>query len=374
MDLNSVLIIGGGIGGLTASIALRRKGYAVEIVEKDPEWSVYGVGIIQQFNVIRAMASLDLLDAYLEKAFGFDQTVLHGGPSGAEVANFNTPRLAGEQYPSNAGIRRADLQAVLADRAKELGVTITLGVTVEDLNDDGDGVDVTLSNGKTARHDIVIGADGVFSRTRTQLFPDAPQPRYTGQWVWRYNLPKPDDLNGIHIFAGPVNAGFTPLGQGLMYLFLLSQEDPDFRLPTEGAAEVMRSRIGPLAPPQVKAVIEQITDDEGVIGRPLEVVFVDGDWHKGRVVLIGDAIHASTPHLAQGAGMAIEDAIVLAEELKKADTPEAAFTAYQARRFDRAKFIAENSVLIGDSQMGKVDPVDVGELNGRTIGLMAQPI
>jgi 2-polyprenyl-6-methoxyphenol hydroxylase-like FAD-dependent oxidoreductase len=101
---------------------------------------------------------------------------------------------------------------------------------------------------------------------------------------------------------------------------------------------------------------------------------VDSDWHKGRVVLLGDAIHASTPHLAQGAGMAIEDGIVLAEELTRHDTPEAAFTAYRNRRFARAKFIADNSVLIGDSQMGKVPPVDVGALNGRTIGLMAEPI
>ena len=374
MDLKSVLVIGGGIGGLTAAIALRRKGYPVEIVEKDPEWSVYGVGIIQQFNVIRAMASLDLIDAYLEKAFGFDRTVLHGGPGGKQVADFNTPRLAGDAYPSNAGIRRTDLQQVLADRAKQLGVTLRLGTTVTGLEDDGTGVDVTLSDGTTARHDIVIGADGVFSRTRGQILPEAPQPRYTGQWVWRYNLVQPPEMEGIQIFAGPVNAGFVPLGQDLMYMFLLSQEDEAFKLAQDGAAKAMRDRIGSLAPPQVKAIADQITDDAAVIARPLEVIFVDGAWHRGRVVLIGDAIHASTPHLAQGAGMAIEDAIVLAEELSRHTTPEAAFSAYRTRRFDRAKFIADNSVLIGDSQMGKIDPVDVGELNRKTMGLMAQPI
>jgi len=374
MKLGSVLVVGGGIGGLTAAIALSRKGYPVEIVEKDPEWTVYGVGIIQQFNVIRAMASLDLLDAYLEKAFGFDRTVLHGGPGGQQVADFNTPRLAGDAYPSNAGVRRRDLQNVLAARARELGVTIRLGLTVETLEDDGDGVTVTLSDGTTHRYDIVVGADGVFSRTRGQILPDAPQPRYTGQWVWRYNLPQPDDMDGIQIFAGPVNAGFVPLGGGVMYMFLLSQEEEGFKLPRDGAAGIMRSRIGPLAPPQVKAVQDQITEDAEVVGRPLEVIFLDGAWHKGRTVLLGDAVHASTPHLAQGAGMAIEDAIVLAEELEKADDPETAFTAYRARRFDRAKFIAENSILIGDSQMGKVEHVDIGELNGKTIGLMAQPI
>ncbi|MBO6866094.1 MAG: FAD-dependent oxidoreductase [Thalassococcus sp.] len=374
MELDSVLVIGGGIGGLTAAIALRRKGFAVEIVEKDPEWSVYGVGIIQQFNVIRAMASLDLLDAYMEKAYGFDRTVLFAGPAGQQVADFNTPRLAGEDHPSNAGIRRRDLQKVLADRAQALGVTIRLGTTVETITDDGAGVTVALSDGTTGRHDIVIGADGVFSRTRGMILPDAPNARYTGQWVWRYNLPQPPEMEGIQIFSGPVNAGFVPLGAGQMYMFLLSEEPDGMTLPLEGSAEAMRDRIGPLAPPQVKAVADQITQNADVVARPLEVVFVDSDWHKGRVVLLGDAIHASTPHLAQGAGMAIEDGIVLAEELTRHDTPEAAFTAYRNRRFERAKFIADNSVLIGDSQMGKVPPVDVGALNGRTIGLMAEPI
>ncbi|CUH82196.1 FAD-dependent oxidoreductase [Tropicibacter naphthalenivorans] len=321
MELQSVLVVGGGIGGLTAAIALRRKGFPVTIVEKDPEWSVYGVGIIQQFNVIRAMWALDLLDDYLEKAFGFDRTVLHVGPQGQQVANFETPRLAGAAYPSNAGIRRTDLQKVLGDRVQALGATIRLGTTVTAMQDDGAGVTVTLSDGTTERHDIVIGADGVFSQTRAQILPDAPQPCYTGQWVWRYNLPQPADMDGIQVFVGPQNAGFVPLGQGQMYMFLLSQEAPGLALPQEGAAEAMRARIGPMAPPQVRAVTDQITDDAGVVARPLEVVFVEGAWHKGRVVLLGDALHASTPHLAQGAGMAIEDGLVLAEELARAAPP-----------------------------------------------------
>jgi len=121
MELKSILIVGGGIGGLTAAIALRRKGYPVEIIERDPTWSVYGVGIIQQMNVIRAMNDLGVLDAYLEKACGFDSTSLFVGPEGTLEAKFDTPRLAGEDYPSNAGVRRRDLQEVLGSEAKRLG-------------------------------------------------------------------------------------------------------------------------------------------------------------------------------------------------------------------------------------------------------------
>lgn len=372
MKLNSVLVIGGGIGGLTAAIALSQKGYPVAIIEKDPSWTVYGVGIIQQFNVVRAMGSLGLLEAYMAEAYGFDFTEMYT-PAGQKFAEFPTPRLAGEQYPSNAGIRRTDLQRVLATRAKELGVEVRLGVTAETLADDGNGVDVTFSDGTRGRYDIVVGADGVFSRTRAQIFPDAPKPRYTGQWVWRYNFPQPPDLQCIRIFTGPHSAGLVPLGKGLMYMFLLSREEPDFRLPKDGAAAIMRDRAKGAAP-QIVALAEQITDDEGVVGRPLETVFVEGDWHKGRVVLIGDAVHACTPHLAQGAGLAIEDGVVLADELEKAGAAEEAFEAFRARRFERARFIVANSVRMGDSQMGKIEHVDMADLNRQSIALMAQPI
>ncbi|AEQ51251.1 FAD-dependent monooxygenase [Pelagibacterium halotolerans] len=372
MKLNSILIAGGGIGGLTAAIALRRKGYPVEIIEKDPSWTVYGVGIIQQFNVVRAMASLDLLDAYLERAFGFDTTTMFN-PAGQQIAHFETPRLAGADYPSNAGIRRTDLQAVLADRAQELGVGVRLGITIDSLSDDGAGVDVAFSDGTSGRYDIVIGADGVFSHTRTQIMKDAPAPRYTGQWVWRYNLPQPDTLKGIELFFGPANGGLVPLGKDEMYMFILSREEPGFKLARDGSAAAMRERTRGAAP-QIVELAAGITDDAGVVGRPLEVVFLDGDWHKGRVVLLGDAVHASTPHLAQGAGMAIEDGLVLAEELSVAGDPQEAFRAYRNRRFARVKFISENSIAIGEGQMGMRQGVDAGAINGQSIALMAQPI
>ncbi|WP_238366133.1 FAD-dependent monooxygenase [Mesobacterium pallidum] len=374
MQISRALVIGGGIGGLTAGIALRRKGIPVDIIERDPDWSVYGVGIIQQMNVIRAMDQIGVLEAYLSKAYGFDKTTLFAGPQGMKVAEFDAPRLAGPAYPANAGIRRTDLQKVLADKAAEVGAKVRLGVTVTALDDDGSGVYVTFSDGSTGRYDVVIGADGVFSTTRDMILPDAPTPRYTGQWVWRYNLARPEGLDGIQVFAGPCNAGLVPMNDTLIYMFVLSQEPEGFKLATEGAAAAMRERAARMAPPQIAALLDQITDDAGVVARPLEVVFLDGDWHRGRVVLLGDAVHAATPHLAQGAGMAIEDALVLAEELVQAETPEAAFAAYRARRMPRVRHVAETSILIGDAQMGKVEPVDVGALNGKTMAMMAEPI
>jgi 2-polyprenyl-6-methoxyphenol hydroxylase-like FAD-dependent oxidoreductase len=244
------------------------------------------------------------------------------------------------------------------------------------MNANSAGVDVTLADASTGRYDIVIGADGVFSQTRAGILPEAPKRTYAGQWVWRYNLPMPAVMDGIQIFAGPCNGGLVPMADGLMYMFLLSAQEEGFVLPTAwaaGAADAMRNCVR-IAPPQLASLLAQITEDEGVVARPLEIIFVQGDWHKGRVVLIDDAIHASTPHLAQCAGMAIKDGIVLAEELANGSTPQEAFTPFRNRRFARVKHVAENSVRLGDMQMGKVEPFDVGALTGQTIAMMVQPI
>ena len=136
----------------------------------------------------------------------------------------------------------------------------------------------------------------------------------------------------------------------------------------------MRSRAK-MPAPQLQPHLAAITEDAGVVARPIEAVFLEHEpWHVGRVVLIGDAVHASSPHLAQGAGMAIEDALVLAEELTRHDTPETAFAAYRARRFDRVRHVALNSLKIGEMQMGLIPPFDVGALTGQTIRMMCGPI
>jgi len=363
-----VLVIGGGIGGLTAAIALRRDGHRVTVIERDPEWSVYGVGIIQQGNVLRAMKQLGLLDDYLAAAVGFDFVAVHA-PDGALVAKVPSPKLV-EGCPANVGIGRRALHKVLGDRAIAAGAEVRLGVTAESLDDDGEGVSVRFSDGSGGRFDIVVGADGVYSQTRAALFPDASMAEFTGQAVWRYNLPRPVDLDSLHVYNGPIGAGLVPISDSLMYLYVTTPEPGNPRYPTEGLAEAMRSKV----PAPLAELAGRITDDEAVVYRPLETVMLDGPWHKGRVVLLGDAVHATTPHLGQGAGMAIEDAIVLAEELTCHDTPESAFTAYHERRFERCRYIVEQSLAICLGQLGRGPPVDNAKATAQMFRRVAEPI
>jgi len=366
------LMVGGGIGGLTCAIALRRAGFEVDIIERDPTWSVYGVGIIQQSNVIRAMSQLGLIDDYLEAGFGFNEIDVFL-PDGSHIARVPAPKLV-EQYPANVGIGRKALQQVLSDRALGSGATVRLGITVTDLADRGEeGVDVTFSDGSAGRYDAVIGADGLYSETRATLFPDAPKPAFAGQSVWRYNFRRPENVTTLMSFEGSVGMGIVPLAPDLMYLFVTTPEPGNPRYPREGLAAAMRAKLADAAP-FVASLKEQIMDDEAVVYKPLETVFVDGPWYKGRTVLIGDAVHATTPHLGQGAGMAIEDAIVLAEELSRQDSFEAAFEAFQARRFERCRYIVERSLAICNGQLGNSPPVDQAKAMREMFEVVSQPI
>lgn len=368
----TALVIGGGIGGLTAAIALAAKGFAVEVIERDPNWSVYGVGIIQQGNVVRAMAELGLIEDYLDAGTGFDFVEVCI-PTGQVVARIPTPRLVPD-LPANVGIGRRALQRVLGDRARSVGARIRLGVTADAFDDDATGVSVRFSDGSDGRYDIVIGADGLYSETRGMLFPDGPAPAFTGQAVWRYNFAKLEGLDALRVFEGPTGVGLVPLSDALMYMYVTTPEPGNPRYERDGLGATMRSKLAEVPAPVIQELAAQITDDAEVVYKPLEWLFLDGAWHKGRIVLLGDAIHATTPHLGQGAGMAIEDSIVLADELAKTDDVEAAFAAYRARRVERCRYIVEASRAICLGQLGLGPLIENAVATREMFARVAEPI
>lgn len=224
MNIEKVLIVGGGIGGLCAAIALRRKGIAVDLVEIKTEWTVYGVGIIQQSNVVREMAKLGLLDAYLDAAYAFEDVGIYN-TDGVPLVRIPGQRLAGPQYPANVGISRRALHKVLSETAIELGTQVRLGLSIESYEQNANSIDVVMTDGTKGSYSLVVGADGLYSKVRTLVFGDKYRPKFTGQAVWRYNFPRSPEIDHLANYQGPFgNAGLVPLADDLMYLFTTSHE------------------------------------------------------------------------------------------------------------------------------------------------------
>jgi len=371
VDTLSVLVVGGGIAGLTSAIALRQRGFKVDIIEKDPNWSVYGVGIIQQGNVLRAVAQLGILDDYVDAGFPFNRIDIYL-PDGTLAAQVPAPKL-NEAYPAQLGIGRRELQHVLGDQAKAHGARIRLGVVVSSLQQETDSVQVDFSDGSSGQYDIVIGADGINSQLREMVLPEVPPPAFAGQGVWRCNFPRPDDLDALCVFEGPIGMGLVPMSHDLMYMYVTTPEKDNPRYAADDLAVAMRDKLKN-APPKIAELAATIDDDSEVVYRPLYWLMLEGNWYRDRVILIGDAAHATTPHLGQGAGMAIEDSLVLAENLATEGDIDAAFAAFQARRTERCRYIVERSVAICKGQLGEGPLVNNAEATGEMFKVTAEPI
>ncbi|MBV8991116.1 MAG: FAD-dependent oxidoreductase [Solirubrobacterales bacterium] len=371
--VQNVLIVGGGVGGLSTAIALRRAGFRVDVVEKNRAWDVYGVGIIQPGNALRALNELGLADEAVANGHPMlgDKTWLADGTT--VLAENDWPALV-EGLPPGNGITRPRLHRIFQDHTLASGADVRAGVTFSRLEARGDHVEVEFTDGARREYDLVVGADGLHSQVRETVFGSDLKASYTGQVVWRYNLPRLEALEKIWMFLGPrSSAGFVPLAPDLMYMLTIEKpaEDASIRLAREGIAAAYRDRLegfgGPVAEQR-----ELIVDDDAVVYRPVESVLVPPPWHRGRVVLIGDGAHATTPHCGQGAAQAIEDGIVLTRELSTERPVAEALDAFSERRFERCKMIVEGSEAIGRWEQDHSLPIDPSEMRLRvTMAAMA---
>jgi 2-polyprenyl-6-methoxyphenol hydroxylase-like FAD-dependent oxidoreductase len=370
-----VLVVGGGIGGLSTTLALRGQGFEVDVVERDPGWGVYGVGIIQPGNALRALDSLGLAAACVEAGAPIrgDRTWLADGET--PIAAHEWPPLVDGLPPGN-GLTRPKLHEILTSRTLASGADVRTGVTFTEFLPSDNHVDVAFTDGERRRYDLVIGVDGLYSKVREVLLGPNVKPRFTGQVCWRYNLPRIDGLEEIWMFFGPDgSAGFVPLGEDLMYILMIETPIPDWRdaIERDGAAAAYRQRLAPFSGP-VADVREQIVDDDAIVVRPIENIIVPAPWHRGRIVLVGDAAHGATPHCGQGAAQAIEDGIVLAEELAKDVPVTEALEAFSARRYKRCRAIVEGSEKVGQWEQDHSLPIDPDATRNAVIMTASAPI
>ncbi|URI07260.1 FAD-dependent oxidoreductase [Aquincola tertiaricarbonis] len=369
-----ILIIGGGFSGMSAAIQLRRQGHEVELVEIDPGWRSYGAGISLGGPTLRALRTLGVLDTFLTLGAASDGVRICL-PHGPQVAELPTPRLAGADVPGGAAILRPVLAKILADATVAAGTTVRLGCSFTRIAQDAEGVDVSFTDGQTRRYDLVIGADGLYSKTRAAMFPDAPQPRYSGQAVWRAVLPRPAEITTCTMWMGPrVKPGVNPVSKTEMYLFITEPRPTNTHVDPAEFAPRMRALLADFEAPVLRAIREQIDEHSQIVFRPLEGLLMPRPWYQGRVVLIGDAVHATTPHLASGACIGIEDALVLAEELGRGSDLTAALAAFEGRRFERCRMVVENSARLGEIEVAGGDKEEHARIMRESHAALAQPI
>jgi len=364
MSERSLLVVGGGIAGMSLAIRMRERGWQVDLIESDPQWRVYGAGISITGPTFRAFKRLGLLDELKSNGYPSEFGVRICIPSGQAIADVPTPAIE-PGLPVQGGIMRPVLHSILSNRTRAAGVDVRLGVTMSEW-DAADSVTVRTSDAQQRTYSLVVVADGALSKTRERLFPEAPKPKYTGQYCWRLVADRPPEIDRCHFYlAHPITAGLMPTSPTQMYMFLLSPEPEKVRIAAEDQWQRLKQLMAPFGG-IVGKLRDELSPSSLINVRPLEAVLVPLPWHRGNVVMIGDAVHATTPHLASGAGIAVEDALVLSEYLASDASIGAALERFEERRWERCRMVVENSVAIGEMELNRASPEKLQALMGQS--------
>jgi 2-polyprenyl-6-methoxyphenol hydroxylase-like FAD-dependent oxidoreductase len=341
------LIIGAGIGGLTTALALHQRGHQVRVFEAAPALREVGAGVVLGANAMRALASLGVHDAV--HAAGYPVTGISLLDEHGRVLNtVDTRAFTGPLGYDNLAIHRAELQRLLLARLP--AGMVQLGKALTHFTEQAGQVTVHFADGSSATGAALLAADGIRSRVRQQLLPKV-QPRYAGYTCWRGVI----EAGDLQLPAGSSSEswgpggrfGMVPLGNGQVYWFAcVSSPTPQnpayraWRLP-----ELRRHFAGFHAP--IPALLARSTDEQLLWGDIIDLKPL-GQFAYGRVLLLGDAAHATTPNMGQGAGQAVEDAAMLARCLQEEPTDvAAAFRRFDQRRRPRTTRIVRQSWQLG---------------------------
>jgi FAD-dependent urate hydroxylase len=332
-----ILVVGAGIAGLGAARALRQRGFAPNVVEQQSSWTHPGAGIYLPGNAATALRALGLESAVAERGSLIPHQRLCDH-RGRLLADIDLASLWGDVGPCMA-VHRSDLHEVLATHGQP--VPIRMGRPVQRLHHDENKVTVDFGDTTAERYDLVIGADGLHSTTR-RLTVGARAIRSVGQVAWRFVTECPPAVTTWTVMLGR-NVTFlaVPIGRGQVYCYCDSPTDaisePQGGDVTRQLAEMLSGFAAP-----VPAILDALGPDGPVHVAPIEEVSLD-PWSYGSVLLIGDAAHAMSPNMAEGAAMALEDGLVLAECLDSERGIAQAMARFQARRRPRIQWVVDQT-------------------------------
>jgi 2-polyprenyl-6-methoxyphenol hydroxylase-like FAD-dependent oxidoreductase len=367
-------VAGAGLAGTATAIQLAAAGVAVDLIDVSETAAVLGSGITLQGNALRELRALGVWEQVQAQGYSFSGIGLRApDPAGTLLAEVADARSGGADLPATCGMPRPALARILLDRAAQAGATIRLGTSYTALRQDADGVDVTFADGSAGRYDLVVAADGVKSPTRRMLGIETG-PRPTGMGIWRAFCPRPASVTRTDlIYGGPAYiAGFCPTGEDTLYAYIVEDAQDRSALTPEERLAVMAGLAGAYHGPWDE-IRPGLTDPSLVNYTWFETHVVPAPWHRGRVVLIGDAAHSCPPTLAQGGAQALEDAAVLTELLlSRPALDDELWAQFTARRYERAKTVVDASNQLGQWLLDHVQG-DVPGLIGRIAALLSQP-
>ena len=326
-----ILVVGAGMAGLALARALGRAGFGPELIEREAGWEAAGTGMYLPANGVRALGALGLGEAVAARAAPITHQRLLDD-HGRLLAEIDLDWLWGDVGACLA-LPRADLHQVLRE-----GVAVRMGRTIASLEHLDGPVLVTFDDGRQDSYDLVVGADGLRSRVR-RLAVDPHPPVPVGQHSWRFLAPCPPQVTTWTVMLGRGASFLTiPIGQGRVYCYADLTTDPTADGPPAGDPLAgLRGRFAGFAAP-VPELLDQLSDPAQVHVAPIEQVAAER-WGRGAVVLVGDAAHAMSPNMAQGASLAFEDALVLAGCLGEAGSVADALAGFVARRHPRASWV-----------------------------------
>ncbi|MET3129702.1 2-polyprenyl-6-methoxyphenol hydroxylase-like FAD-dependent oxidoreductase [Arcicella rosea] len=375
--VKKILVVGAGIGGQSVAIGLKKAGFEVDLIELHKEFNVYGVGIIQQANALRALDAIGVADEAMRRGSPYGKVKLCL-PHGVQIGEAGTPPIG--KFPSHNGISRKILHDVLFEEAQKVGLKYRMGVTVESIDNQPNVAHVTFTDGTKDSYDVVIAADGVNSKVRKLIFGEFKL-SYVGLSVWRYAFKRPANLDTGYIFFNKKHKmGVIPMTADTCYIFLNSAEGDNPLIPENQLVEKLKTYMSAYPVPLVQELIPQVTDAKLVNYRVLETLKMPAPWYKNSVVVLGDAAHTTIPQLGSGAALAIEDAVVLVEELQKEGELTDVFERYMKRRYERCKMVVDVSETLGAWELLEYNDqalpegANMGMLMGKTGMALTEPI
>ncbi|WP_309681728.1 FAD-dependent oxidoreductase [Polaromonas sp.] len=346
-----VLIIGGGIAGCSLAIALAQRGIRVTVAEKLDVWNFHSSGIFVYSNGLAELQKLGVLPGILESGFTIEQgRNLYFDQHGELITETHYPSAPGTTLAPILGVRRSEMHRVLADRMRSLGVEVRLGATVASIEDSPErgAVIATLNDGSRMEASLMVGADGIRSQIRAMLF-GILEPEDTGFGVWRSIHRRPPELREKIMMMGVgKRLGIMPISQDQLYVYATSNEPGHPRYEPARLHLTMREKFAEFAGPATP-LLNDIRDPSQVFYTAVEEIRLPLPWSKGRVLLIGDAAHASTPFMGQGGTMAIEDSNVLASMLEEGQDVARVLLEFGARRQPKCQFVQDVSRRVGEA-------------------------